>query len=283
MRKLVLQGCSQYTHTGISYFLSMCRSLQHLDLQNTKFLNDQHFNTLCPFLGDLVSINVSNCDKLTSLAFFALLRNCPLLTEIRMESTKIGKGSITSADWVVYYQVKSLFLACNSRLKDEHMNIFSFMFPNMQLLDLSSCHFISCKGIGIVLKRCCKITHFNIAFHPEPKLIWTNFEASKLEVLNLSHTRVGDEELYMIPKSFPRLLHLNLEHCHDVTEKGVWLVVENCIHLREINLHCCYKVSADIVAKMILLRPSLRKIIAPPDFRARDYDKKLLYEQCLVC
>ncbi|RHN68620.1 putative leucine-rich repeat domain, L domain-containing protein [Medicago truncatula] len=190
LRKLVLQGRCQYTYTGISCFLSKCRSLQHLDIQRAKFLNDRRFNVLCAFLGDLVSINVSGCDKLTNSAFFALLRNCPLLTEIRMESTNIGVGSIPSA--------------------------------------------------------------------------YVAFEVSKLEVLNLSDSRIDDGALYAISKSCPRLLHLDLEGCHHVTEKGVRLVLDKCIHLRELNLEYCRKVSADTVAKMILLRPSLREIIAPP-------------------
>ena len=117
LRKLVLQGCCQYTYTGIFCFLSNYRSLQHLDLQCAKFLNDQHFNELCAFLGDLMSINVSGCDKLTNSAFFTLLRNCPLLTEIKMESKNIGVGSIPSVDLVECHQVKSLHLAHNSVCK----------------------------------------------------------------------------------------------------------------------------------------------------------------------
>jgi len=219
LRKLVLQGCCQYTYAGISCFLSKCRSLQHLDLQRAKFLNDQRFNKLCAFLGDLVSINVNGCDKLTNSAFFALLRNCPLLTEIRMESTDIGVGSIPSADVVVYHQVKSLRLAHNSGLQDEHIKRFALMFPNMQFLDLCACGYVSEKTISKVLKRGCKIRHLNFAFYPQPKLFLINFEVSKLEVLNLSHSRINDDTLYAISKRCPRLLRLDLEFCPHVTEK----------------------------------------------------------------
>lgn len=138
LRKLVLRKCFGHTNAGISYLLSRCRSLQHLDLQNfeSKYLNVQSFMDLCVFLGDLVSINLNGCDKLNNAALFALLKNCPLLTEIHMESTKIGIGSRPSAvDLVVYHQVKSLHLAYNSQLQDEDITMFSFMFPNMQLLD----------------------------------------------------------------------------------------------------------------------------------------------------
>jgi F-box/leucine-rich repeat protein 2/20 len=283
LRKLVLQGCYNYTYTGISYLLSKCLSLQHLDVRHAVFLDDQHFNQLCPFLGNLVSINVGFCDKLTNSSFFALLTNCPLLAEIRMESTKIRIGPIPSVvDLVVYPQVKSLHLAYNSALADKHINIFGLMFPNVQLLDLSYCPHISQQHIAILLKRCNKIRHLEFACFPQAKPFSIDFEASNLEVLNLSHSTIDDEELYEISKIFPRLLQLDLEHCYDVTDKGVRLAVENYTHLREINLRHCRKVSINIVSLTIFSRPSLRKITAPPHFRPRDCDRKFLFRQCLV-
>jgi len=197
-----------------------------------------------------------------------------------MESTKIGIGSRPSVvDLVVYHQVKSLHLAYNSQLQDEDITTFSFMFPNMQLLDLSSCDDIC---IVNVLETCCNIRHLKYAFCPQAKLSWTNVEASKLEVLDLSNSRIDGEAMYAISKICPRLLQLDLEHCYHVTEKGVSLVVENCIHLREINLRSCPKVSTKIVSWMIFSRPSLRKIKAPPQSHPRDCDRKLLFGRCLV-
>lgn len=117
------------------------------------------------------------------------------------------------------------------------------------------------------------------------ELPWINFKSSKLEVLNLSKSRVDDEVLYAISKFCPQLQQLDVENCRDITEDGVRLVVANCKHLREINLQHCRKVSANIVDRMILLRPSL-KIIAPPYPHAflslSDFEKGLLYVQDLV-
>ena len=282
MRNLVLQGCCQYTFNGIYYFLSKCWFLQHLDLQNANFLIDPHLLELCVFLSDLVSINVSGCDRLTNLALFALLESCPLLSEIRMESTEIGIGPLV--DSVVYHQVKSLHLANNCWLQDENINVFAFMFPNMQLLDLSSCIGIS-DWIGEVLKRCSNLRHLNLAFCPYINLPWINFKAPKLEVLNLSLSRIDDLVMYAISKICPRLQKLDLERCYGITEKGVKLVVENCTHLREINLRYCCRVSTTNVDWMIFLRPSLSKITAPPHFHSRpiNHDRKFLFGRCHVC
>lgn len=88
------------------------------------------------------------------------------------------------------------------------------------------------EGIGKVLKKCCNTRHLNFAFCPQAKHFWINFEASKLEVLNLSHSRIDDKVLYAISKICPRLLQLDLERFYDVTDKGMRLVVENYTHLR---------------------------------------------------
>ncbi|GAU22434.1 hypothetical protein TSUD_123210 [Trifolium subterraneum] len=298
LTKLVLQNCYNYTYYGIYCLLSKSPSLQHLDLQCANFLDDQLFNQLCAFLGGLVSINLSCCLRLGNSSFFALLINCPLLAEIRMESTNIGIGPTPSVvDFEVYPQVKSLHLCWNMHLQDKQINIFGFMFSNMQLIDLSFCKRISEQGIATLLSRCpkirhfkfngfpqAKIRHFKFNGFPQAKLFSINFEVSRLdlEVLNLSHSRIDDKQLYEISKICPRLLQLDIKHCNDVTKKGVQLAVENCTCLREINLQGCREVSNDIVSWMIFARPSLRKITAP-HFRPRDCDRKLLSEQrCLV-
>ncbi|PNX71117.1 putative F-box/LRR protein [Trifolium pratense] len=154
---------------------------------------------------------------MSNSALFAILRNSPLLSEIRMESTGIGIGSIPWLDLVIYHQ-------------------------------LNSCCGISEDIISEVLKKCPKIRRLNLAFFPQPKL-----------------------------------QQLDLERCYGITEKGVRLLVEKCTHLREINLRYCCELSTNFVAWMIFSRPSLRKIMAPPHFRACDDDGKLLFRRCLVC
>ncbi|GAU49385.1 hypothetical protein TSUD_177340 [Trifolium subterraneum] len=265
LRRLVLQYCTGYSYAGLAFLLSKCQHIQHLNLRRTNFLNDQHVVQLSSFIDNLVSINLSECNMLTKLALFALVRECPLLSEIKMENigSEIVEDSDSLMDFRVYPQLKSLHLANNSWLSDENINTFAFIFPNLQLLDLNSCTDISEEAIGQVLKRCCNIRHLNLSgLNP----LRINFVLT-LEVLNLSNSGIDDSTLYMISKSCSGLLQFALRNCVDVTEKGVMQVVENCTQLREINLHGCSKVAADVVDSMISIRPSLRKIAAPPNFR----------------
>jgi hypothetical protein len=107
-----------------------------LDLDKTTFLTDQHVAEFSLFLVDLVSINLSECLHLTESALFSLIRNCPSLGEIKMESTSIGKESVGYLQFGVYPQLKSLYLGRNRLLSDERIILFASTFPNLQLLDL---------------------------------------------------------------------------------------------------------------------------------------------------
>ncbi|MCI02892.1 F-box/LRR-repeat protein, partial [Trifolium medium] len=145
LRRLVLQDCMGYSYAGIFCLLSKCQHIQHLDLQNADFLKDQHVAELSTFLGDLLSINVSCCHKLTQSTLFALTRNCPSLSEIKIEriGSEIVEKFDSLIDFGVYPQLKSLYLARNLWLSDESIIMFASTFPNLQLLDLKSCKSIS--------------------------------------------------------------------------------------------------------------------------------------------
>jgi len=288
LTRLVLQNCIGYSYSGIISLLSKCQHFQHLDLENAVFLKDEHVVEMSLFLRDLVSINLARCSKLTESAFFALLRNCPSLSDIKMEATCIGKKSLESSrslmDFVAYPQLKYLCLAHNSWLFDEDIRMFASIFPNLQLLDLSNCCRISEEGIVQVLGICCNIRHLNLSQCSMVKLEM-NFEVPKLEVLNLSDTNVDDEALYMISKSCRGLMKLSLGKCNDVTKKGVKHVVENCTQLRKISLDGCHKVPANVVSSMVSSRPTLRQIKAPPSRTGAFSARKAKYfsrHGCLV-
>ncbi|KEH41410.1 F-box/LRR protein, putative [Medicago truncatula] len=234
LTRLVLKYCFGHSYAGIFCLLSKCAGLQHLDLQRAGFLNDHYVDKLSLFLGDLVSINLSECMDLTYSTLFTLVRNCPSLSEIKMEN--IGSKSVENSDSLpdfgVFPQLKYLYLAENSWLSDENIIMFASIFPNLQLLDLNSCNHIS-EGICQVLRRCSNIRHLNLAHCSRVNLLGVNFVVPKLEVLKLSDTKVDDETLYVISKNCCGLLELFVDGCNDVTEKGVKHVKENCSQLRE--------------------------------------------------
>ncbi|GAU35696.1 hypothetical protein TSUD_258710 [Trifolium subterraneum] len=287
LRRLVLRRCTRYSYTEIFNLLSISCFLQHLDLQNAMFLSDYRVDELSKYLLSLVSVNLSHCRKLTESTLFSLVKNCPFLDEIRMEYTCIGKFGVeklSSSTNFAQMEMKSLHLAYNPFLNDETIKWFTSICPNLELLDVSNCSCIS-EGIVEVL-RSCKIIYLNLSSCPEVNLHGMNFEVPKLEVLNLSFTRIDDKTLDAISKSCLGLLQLELERCYNITEKGVKQVVENCTRLKEINLRHCCKVSVGVSLwmGMVLSSPSLRKIMTPPHFFPNHRKwKPLLNHGCFLC
>jgi len=242
--------------------------LEILDLSDPLCCNDSSdsfvhgVETLSLALFRLRKINLSGQACLNNKSLFHLFKNCNLLEETIVSNCdwRISIGIENSKflkDIVVRPQLKSLDLGKNQWLRDKSIIMFASIFPNLQLLNLRYCYHISKVGICQVLKRCCQIRHLNISCS-SVNLLEINFEVPKLEVLNLSHTDVNDETLYVTSKNCRGLLHLLLKNCYGVTNNGVRRVVENCTQLKEIDLRGCDKVSANVVASVA----SSRKIIA---------------------
>ncbi|MED6107309.1 hypothetical protein PIB30_012703 [Stylosanthes scabra] len=268
LRKLSLRQCSGYQYSGISCLLRKCNNLQYLDLQGTKFLNDERVIDLSLLLGNLKVVKLSGNRNLTDLSLFAIMLNCPLITEIRMDSTGVGKHKLQEDCLVVNSHVKFLYLASNSCLNDESVEMIASVCPNLEVIDLSYCKRVSMGAVEVLL-RCCKIQRMDLARLGYPHELSqfqfrVNFQVPTLFVLNLSWCRISDEELSLISKNCYNLKELNLDYCHEITDNGVKQVVKNCKQLRMVSLDSCEKVSCD-VAWMVFQRPSLRKII-PPKF-----------------
>lgn len=269
LKKLILQDCCNCTFSGISYVLSKCQSVQCLDLRKVDFLTDQCISKLSAFLLSLTTINLSGCCQLTNSTFFILTRNCPLLSEIKMERTYLGvEGEEDSMrDFSVNHEVKKVFLGDNVLLSDASLVKFVSICPSLQLLDLIGCEGVSGKGVVEVLKRCSEIRHLNLA-NTGMKVFDIDFEVSNLKVLKLSGSNIEDETLSVISRRCDGLLLLDIQSCWRVTAKGVREVVENCKTLKELNLKNCRLVSDDFVAWLEFSKPSLRIIVTPTDVGA---------------
>ncbi|PNX81665.1 F-box/LRR protein, partial [Trifolium pratense] len=190
LMRLDLQLCTNYSYNGILCLLSNCQGIKYLDLQGAYFLEDEHVVELSSLLRDLEFINLSWCAKLTKSALFTLTKNCPSLSEIKMES--IGSKSVHNSDSFVEFgvrpQLKSLYLGLNSWLSNESIIMFASVFPNLQLLDLWSFKPLNdiSEGICEVLRKCSKIRHLKLNGCSRVNLLGLNFVVPNLEVLNLS-------------------------------------------------------------------------------------------------
>ncbi|MED6184393.1 hypothetical protein PIB30_047082 [Stylosanthes scabra] len=161
LRELSLWGCSGYQYSGISCLLRKCNNLQHLDLQDTEFLNDECVIELSLLLGNLNVVKLGGNANLTDLSLFAIMRNCPLITEISMERNSVGKQKVEEDCLVVNSHVKFLYLARNYCLNDESVKMIASVCPNLEIIDLTNCKRVS-KGVIDILQRCCNIQRMDM-------------------------------------------------------------------------------------------------------------------------
>ncbi|XP_045830015.1 F-box/LRR-repeat protein 14-like [Trifolium pratense] len=235
--------------------------LKSLCLARNTWLKDESILMFASSFPNLQLLDLSYCNQISES-----------ICQVLMTSSKIRHLNLQHCSKVklrgLNFELPKLEVLNLSHTEVDNESIITFAssFPNLQILDLSYCNQI-CEGICQLLRYCSKIRHLNLHSCFKVKLHGLNCEVPKLEVLNLSNTRIDNEELSVISKSFRGLLELSLEVCSFVTKRGVNHVVENCTQLREINLRGCYKVHKNIVASMISSRPSLKKIVVPPRYR----------------
>jgi F-box and leucine-rich repeat protein 2/20 len=93
-----------------------------LDIDIPYHVKDEHVVELSSYMGNLLSLNLNSCLTLIISALFSLVRNCPSLSEIKMEFASIGKESLGHFDSLVefdvYPKLKSLYLVLNAWLSD---------------------------------------------------------------------------------------------------------------------------------------------------------------------
>ncbi|RWR75495.1 F-box/LRR-repeat protein 2 [Cinnamomum micranthum f. kanehirae] len=263
LQKLVLTCCHGFTFAGLSAFVCGQQSLQHLDLEGTRFLTDEMMSFLSEHLPHLISIGLNSCRRLTSSTFFNLTKNCPSLEEIRMQHTRLGAEDSIS-ELGKKCKIRSLKLAGNIYLRDETLERVGTLCSELKSLDVSHCWCITEVGIGGIGKYCTKITELRIDGCRQVRSLGLDLEFLKLQVLVASSSGIEDKGLEMIGRGCQWLQILDVNGCLGVTEKGLRQLLKSdsgCKVMRKLNLEKCCDLSADFLAWMVSSTPSLRTII----------------------
>ncbi|XP_059303516.1 F-box/LRR-repeat protein 3-like [Lycium ferocissimum] len=236
LSRLSLTKCTNFTLRGISFLLSVYRTLKCLSLVNVKFLTDESMNDLSQYLQSLVTIDLGGCVKLTIYTFFTLARNCPSIEDVNMENTSIGMKRDPFPYGVKKPRIRSVCLAHNPHLNDDSLTKVALLCPNMESLNLYRCRSVTEAGIAFALEVCNHIRNLGFGRCQLIKNIGRGAELPNLEVINAAGSALSDEGLAMIGSRCSRLLKLNLDNCEEVTAEGIQAMVQNCKSLREVNL-----------------------------------------------
>ncbi|KAF8019442.1 hypothetical protein BT93_G0202 [Corymbia citriodora subsp. variegata] len=231
LKSLLLSCTLGFSFDGIQKIMLKHRGIKHLNFVAVDFLTDRDMSMICKDLCSLTYINISHCSNLTMTTLYNLMRQCPFLMAITMETTNLGKDNANETD-IVY-------------------------------LDVSDCLKITGNGISGVLKSCPKIRYLEIRGLKNIRNLCIDFELPQLEVLEANDLKLNNEQLTAFISRCRHLKNLDLVHCVHLSTEGVEKVVKNCNELREINLRDCHNVRDDIpfLDWMVSVRPSLRRIV----------------------
>ncbi|KAK6912274.1 hypothetical protein RJ641_024367 [Dillenia turbinata] len=285
LKSFALSHCFNSTAFGVFSILRAYPLLVYLNLEGAHFLTDRLISDWSDCLPDLRSIKLSYCWKLTNSTLFILASHCPLLEEIEMGQTSLGKENFDVVRGRSY-SIRSLKLPQNEYLDDESLTTFAATCPNLGLLDVKNCSGVTDRGVREALENCADIRHLDVSGCEGVMGLGLNMDVSKLnlEVLQAKGSSICDEGLVNIGKWGSRLLQLDLEQCVRVTTTGVKGLMENCRELRKINLQNCPNVSAAMLAWMVFSMPMLRKMILPRNQVLTESQRSLfLRHGCLVC
>lgn len=71
---------------------------------------------------------------------------------------------------------------------------------------------------------------------------------------------VDNATVQVLAELHPRLEHLNLSNCNEVSDVGLWAIAKHCIHLRGLILHKCHKITSVGIRSLALRCIDLKSI-----------------------
>ncbi|XP_021736513.1 F-box/LRR-repeat protein 2-like [Chenopodium quinoa] len=290
---LAVIDCESYTFTGISrLLLKTSQSLKSLDLggfMGVKFLTNEHIEYLSCFLQNLTSIKLFNCSNLSDSAFVMITQRCPRLCHFAMTGSSLGTEEYNYDGLMKNRAVKYLNLAFHYDFSLTVLKRLLTIFPEVEKLDLSHCKFVRHDKLNVpdILECSKKLVKLDIGGSHGiiEDLTAKDMELPVLEklILKYSFRDINDKLLTKLGRVCPRLIHLDLEFCLLVTEKGVKEVVKSCKQLRYLSISSCWNLDISIIAWIVTNRPSLRKLVSSSRIYPDDENQKLFLQQgCLV-
>ncbi|KAK1276614.1 hypothetical protein QJS04_geneDACA003775 [Acorus gramineus] len=235
LKELRIPYCWGFSITGLVSLLRALPSLSHLDLSGCVFLTDKSMALIAPHLREVTTIDLSYCSELTELTFMCLVNCCPLLEEVRMKKTDLGRcGTLHFTSMKNRSKIRTLDLSRNRHFNDETLIQISSVCPELRMVDLTFLESVTETGITqlglncphirtLNVTHCCHLTGLgNMGFH-------------ELETLKASYSRIEDEGLVTaLRRCGERLRVVDLKYSQ-VTKHGMIKMVNRYPRLRKVN------------------------------------------------
>ncbi|KAK1276616.1 hypothetical protein QJS04_geneDACA003773 [Acorus gramineus] len=236
LRELRLLYCRGFSVSGFDLLLQAYPSLSRVNFKGIDILTDETMAREAPHLREVTTIDLSDCSKLTDLTFMCLIKCCPLLEELRMKRTDLGRHCLLgSASMKNKSKIRTLDISGNRRFNDETLTQISSICPELRTVDLSWSYRLTDVGITCLGLNCPLIRTLDVSYcRGVTNLGDEGFNG--LETLRVRASRIKDDGLLKaLPRCRERLRVVDLVETK-VTRYGVMKVMEGCSRLREIGV-----------------------------------------------
>uniref|UniRef100_A0A803LMW3 F-box/LRR-repeat protein 15-like leucin rich repeat domain-containing protein n=1 Tax=Chenopodium quinoa TaxID=63459 RepID=A0A803LMW3_CHEQI len=290
LTNLALMNCKSYTFTGISRLLQhSSQSLKSLELggsRGVKFLTNEHIDYMSSFLQNLTSITLFNCSKLSDSAFVMITQRCPRLCHFVMTGSSLGKEEHNYDGLMEENRaIKYLDLSSHREVRPTALKRLLNICPEVEKLKLQDCFFLPDDQLNVpdILECNRSLVELNLTGSHPITVKDTELESSVLEKLIVKISMINDISLKKLGKISPRLIHLDLTRCSEVTAEGVKEVVKSCKRLIYLSISCCENVDINVIPWIVTNRPSLKKLLSSSRCYPDDKTHKLFLQRgCLV-
>jgi hypothetical protein len=223
--------CSGYL-TGDSIFGKVVRScprLLALDISRSRSFGDYLAETP-PHLEEL---DISQCGWLRNGMLKQIIAICPNLRKLSLTSNV----EISTSDWSELLKLKqliSLDIARCYQIRDEQFNLILKACPRIADLSIADCHQLTNKAFFLIA-------------HILPQLV----------ILNASRCHISDGLLQEIAVHCTHLRRLVIERCPEISERGIFQLVQQAPALHELDIKHC-PISQTMIDRIRAIRPQLR-------------------------
>ncbi|KAK1287411.1 hypothetical protein QJS10_CPB19g00630 [Acorus calamus] len=148
LRELCLPFYYGFSPSGLNLVFQAYPSLMRVDLRGIDILTDESMSLLASHVCEVTTIDLSYCPKLTELTFMSLVKCCPLLEELRMRCTDLGKGPpLCSISMKNRSKIRTFDLSRSSHFNDETLIHISSVCSELRTVYLSCLERLSDVGI----------------------------------------------------------------------------------------------------------------------------------------
>ena len=261
---LDLAGCVELNDCGVIIISNCCKHLASVCFRDCCNITDEAIIHVTEKSGsNLRSLNLRDCEQLTSRSMISIGRNCPnlFLLDISWCRQVSEDGIVAVGEHCV--KLEKLFLRGANQLSTEGLIILANNCKALKELYLWGCFRIEDDAIRNLADKCLYLERLELwkCFKlTDEGVIYLSEKCRSLKHLNLRGCfKLTNVSVISIARHCNLLEELNLRGLYEETDMSIEWVAKSCKNLREIDFTNCPKVTSESIRHLVRHCQHLKK------------------------